>query len=147
MANEQNLLQLPKNLQDLTKRENVALLNQELKRLVNAVNQDRWVDQMPVPENFESAGGAGYAVLGWDDVPDELRPSLDGARIWKADASIDPREVFSDNEDKGVLVSCVRTTKYLDVEVSTGTWLYWVQWVNLNGEAGGVAGAEVVDVI
>jgi hypothetical protein len=118
----------------------------DIEKIVSAINNDRKILDIPTPSNLTATGGAGYAVLQWDDVANNLRPDVDGAKIWKVAASDDDNTSFYDNNSKAVLVWCSRTTYLVDVMVTAGDYIYWVQWVNLNGDLSGVAGGVTATV-
>jgi hypothetical protein len=134
------LLKMPQNYQDLSEKTTGARLTRDLKTIVDAINNNRTVALMDIPSNFAVTGASGYAALTWDDVPDAKREDLDGIRIWRALASDDAHESYDENSAKTILVGCIRTTKYVDVEVAAGDYIYWVQWINLDGKVSGAAG-------
>jgi hypothetical protein len=127
------LIPVPKTYTDLSNEQSVQLLTKDLKRIISALNEDRLVQEIPQPTGVIVGGGSGYAVIQWDDVDDTYRTDLDGARIWRANYADDNHSVFDQNGARGIIVDCVRTTKWLDVEVSSGTYIYWVQWINKEG--------------
>ena len=152
--------------------ESFRRLSADVKRIVNAVNQDRLLNPIPNTEDlsdlqsaanlyttsaiagavgnkvpaasglsgtFSGTNGVSFSILEWDDIDDDLRASLDGAKIWKANSAIDSNANFNANSAKAELVACIRTTKYTDLHVSgAGTFIYWVQWVNNYGEVSNV---------
>lgn len=136
------LIPEPKNFQDLTAKENVTRLNAELKRITQAINEDRTVSAVPTPTGLAGTfSHTAVALLAWDDAPDDSRADLDGARVWRAAVADDPALAFGNNNAKLPIVRCVRSTNYADHDVTSGAaYIYWVQWVNLEGESSAAAG-------
>lgn len=142
------LLKLPLEYQDFTSKESVRRLNQELKSIFIAINEGITVPELPLPEDLAAdVTRAGMVVLTWDDLLDSYREYLDGARIWRALASLDGSTAFGINSARDILVSCMRTNRYVDHEVDTGvSYIYWVQWIDREGTPSGVAGGVLVTV-
>lgn len=147
VASKYKLVPLPQNYQDITDPQTLRRLNADLKKIVNTLNAGIPIQVMPKPTNLQGMFLSGYVVLSWDDVADTLRKDLDGARIWKAAAADDPDTDFNGNNAKQLLVSCSRTTKFLDVELVVGDYIYWVQWINREGIVSSAAGGLVGTII
>lgn len=136
----------PWNYRDLKTDEAARRLNQDLNDIVAGINEDKRIDSIPKPTGLTGTfSQTGFAALSWDDVDDDYRTFLDGAKIWRAPAASDASLIFGDNEAKTPLVNCIRTTKYMDHEVTSGlAYVYWVQWINIEGilsdPAGGITG-------
>jgi hypothetical protein len=134
------LLPIPKTYLQLSTDEAVQLMVKDIVRIVSTMNEDRMIETIPTATNVQASGASGYAAISWDDVGDNYRTDLDGARIWRANFANDPSSQFYENSDKFVLVNCVRATKWVDVEVAAGTYIYWVQWINKEGVLSNAAG-------
>lgn len=141
------LVPLPQNYRDADS-QTMIRLTADIKKIVGALNQGIMIPPPPAPTNIFADGSAGYGLVSWDDVADDMRKYIDGARIWRAQASVDPNTSFDDNSGKTILVNCVRTTKWPDAEaVTPGDYIYWVQWINIEGIVSTAAGGFKCTVI
>ncbi len=128
---------------DLTKQDAASRLTLVLDKIIDAVGEDRIIEKTPVVKNLSGISRTGVVILTWDDVSSDFRPFLDGARIWRAKESDDGEKFFYRNNKKEIIVSLIRSTSWPDHLPDTVNYIYWIQWINLDGEAGGPAGGLV----
>lgn len=145
-AQIRRLIRQPQKYTNLSDSKQAGRLVNDIQQIVIQANRNFEILTIPMPENLAGAESNGAAVISWEDVDNDYRFSLDGAKIWKADASVDAKTDFYQNNARIVLVNCIRTTKYTDVAVTTGDWIYWVQWINKDGVASLVAGGLTVTI-
>lgn len=145
MADEKYDLVLdPGMITDLETKDSQRRLYAHLQEITRKVNNLIQVPFPPSVLNFvvDFSGATAVRVsLKWDDVPDDMLKWVDGARIWKANAADDPETDLNKNEKAEVLISSIRTTGHVDLEVTNGaTYIYWIQWINISGVVGAVSG-------
>lgn len=127
-----------------------ARLTDDLQNIRAEINRDRAILSLPAPSGLYLISQPGAIELHWNELPESYRKSIDGARIWRARASVDDRKDFYTNQDKQIIVPMIRSTVYTDPVGNTSeTFIYWVQWINLDGNpsepSGGVAGVALFD--
>jgi hypothetical protein len=138
------LIPVPKIYDNLSQEQILENLQHDLTSVITEINNDRLIQEISTPSGIAGTFGASVASIYWDDVNDDLRMFLDGARIWRCGPDESEEIEFSANDDKTILVNCMRTTRFNDVGLAAGDYIYWVQWINLDGKvsnaAGGVSG-------
>ena len=129
---------------DLKDTEAGPLLTRQLDQVTEKINLMVIVHELPVPTNLTADGFSGGVQLAWDDLSDDLKASLAGARIWRAQSGIDPHTEFKENSNKGVIADLVKTTFYADLTADAEIeFIYWVQNVNLDGLVSDPAGGKL----
>jgi hypothetical protein len=140
-----DLITDPGMIEKLETTEGARKLYVQLQALTRKVNELTQVPFPPTVLNFSvdfSGASAVRCSLKWDDVPLEMLKWVDGVRIWKVDtADGDDNSDLNKNEKAQVLISSIRTTNYVDLDVTNGrTYIYWIQWINTAGVVGPVSG-------
>lgn len=126
---------------DLSHPDTGARITRALSALQDAVNSDRTISSLPNPTGLSATGSQTSIALTWDALDVSYKGSWDGARIWRANAADDSNLDFLLNAKKEILVTLIRATGYLDeVGDTTATYIYWIEWINIDGVASGPSG-------
>jgi hypothetical protein len=115
-----------------------ARISRAFADLQDAINLDRNIAGLPSPTGLTATPKELAIYLQWDELSASFRGSWDGARIWRATVSQDANLDYDLNTKKSVIVSLIRSTNYLDdVGTDSESYIYWVEWINLDGIASG----------
>jgi hypothetical protein len=91
-----------------------------------------------------AVGFSGGVQLRWDDLSNDLKPSLAGARVWRANRTIDAHTEFTQNSNKRQIADLLKTTFYVDLTAEAQVeYIYWVQNVNQDGLVSEPAGGKI----
>jgi hypothetical protein len=129
---------------DLRSQESGVLLTRQLDQITDKINNMVLVKTLPYPGNLTATIFSAGIQLRWDDVPNEYKASLAGTRVWRADQAIDANTEFVRNSNKRKIADLVKATFYTDLapDIQT-TYIYWVENINLDGEASLPAGGKI----
>ena len=139
-------VKVPEKYQNLADPTQSRRISEDIIDIAEQINKNVQVKQIPQPQNFTATAVGTAVVLSWDDVDKDYIDSLHGAKIYRADASLDDTTDFYSNDVRTLVVACSRTTKYTDIEVVAGDWIYWVQWINRDQVGSIIAGGVSVTV-
>jgi hypothetical protein len=135
---ESRLRQVHRNneFEDLSDKSAGARITAELDRIYNAINEDRKVENLPSPTGFTASSKPAAILLEWDNIAAAYRGSVLGMRIWRSTYTATSKMGFNENTDKRIIVDSIRSTSYLDqLSFAAEYYIYWIQWVNLDGVA------------
>lgn len=128
---------------NLETKESGPLLTRQLDQVTDKINDMVRIRALPVPTGMTANGFSGGVQLRWDDLDDLLKPSLAGARVWRAQLAIDDHTEFNENSNKRILADLVKTTFYTDLTADSEIeFIYWVQHINQDGLASDPAGGK-----
>lgn len=133
--NQSRTLRLPRRFDNLDDSDFLTRLNRALLTIEEGINEDRFIEKVPIPSGFAAANLAGGALLRWDGLDSSFANSLWGARIWRAPVALvgDTILAFRDNRDRRVLVDLALVTSWFDPAPGGADFVYWVQWVDKYG--------------
>lgn len=123
--------------------ESGPLISQQLDGITDKINDMVIVNVLPFPKNLVATGFSGGCQLRWDELESKYQGSLAGARVWRANYSLDPHTEFYENSNKRVIADCVKATFFVDLTADSEVeYIYWVQHINLDGIESDPAGGK-----
>lgn len=129
---------------DLSAEEAAPLITRQLEQITDKINDMVLVERLPFPKNLAAVGFSGGVQLRWDDLSNDLKPSLAGARVWRANKAIDAHTEFIQNSNKRQVADLLKTTFYVDLTTEAQVeYIYWVQNVNQDGLVSEPAGGKI----
>jgi hypothetical protein len=137
-------LRMPRTYRDLTQKNVGNRLSDDIRMLRDAINTDRAILNLPAPTGLRATSLPAAVLLEWNELAESFRKSIDGARVWRAPRALGDDKNWYSNPNKTIIVPVIRSTTYADPVGSIGDeFIYWVQWINLDGKESGASAGTV----
>jgi hypothetical protein len=119
-------------------------MSDDLRMLRDAINTDRAILNLPAPTGLRATSLPAAVLLEWNPLAPSYLKSIDGARIWRAPRALLDDTNWYSNPNKVIICNAIRSTTYTDSVGNTGDeFIYWVQWINLDGKESGASAGTI----